>query len=200
MQDKQNTRLDRRNLRVALASSLVVVLMVGMSYAAVPLYRIFCQVTGYGGTPQVADAISPVVLEREITIRFDANTARNLGWSFKPAQGPVTLKVGESSLAFYEAHNETSRRISGTATFNVTPAQAGAYFNKIDCFCFSEQTLGPDETAQMPVSFFVDPTIVDDPELDSVDTITLSYTFFPSDEDDLAQAVGVRAEKEKNVN
>ncbi len=200
MQDNKNSGLDRRNIRVALASSLVVVMMVGMSYAAVPLYRIFCQVTGYGGTPQVADAASPVVLDREITIRFDANTARNLGWTFNPAHGPLTLKVGESSLAFYQAHNETSRRITGTATFNVTPVQAGAYFNKIDCFCFTEQTLGPGETVQMPVSFFVDPTIIDDPELDSVDTITLSYTFFPIEEDDLAQAGAVRGKEEKNVN
>ncbi len=200
MKDKQKAGLDKRNTRVAMAASLVVVLMVGMSYAAVPLYRIFCQVTGYGGTPQVADAGSSVVLDRQITIRFDANTARNLGWTFKPAQGPVTLKVGESGLAFYQAHNDTDRRLSGTATFNVTPVQAGAYFNKIDCFCFSEQTLEPGETAQMPVSFFVDPTIVDEPELDSVDTITLSYTFFPSGEDDLAQAADVNGKDKRTVN
>ena len=180
--------LARRNRRVAAIAGLAAAGMVGMAYAAVPLYQIFCQVTGYGGTTQSAEAASATTIDRDITIRFDANTARNMGWSFRPAQREVTLKVGENGLAYYEARSLVSRRTAGTATFNVTPVQAGAYFTKVDCFCFTEQVLDPGQTAQMPVSFFVDPAIADDPELDSVSTITLSYTFFPSEVDELADA------------
>lgn len=180
--------LARRNRRVAAIAGLAAAGMVGMAYAAVPLYQIFCQVTGYGGTTQSAESASATTIDRDITIRFDANTARNMGWSFRPAQREVTLKVGENGLAYYEARSLVSRRTAGTATFNVTPVQAGAYFTKVDCFCFTEQVLDPGQTAQMPVSFFVDPAIADDPELDSVSTITLSYTFFPSEVDELADA------------
>jgi cytochrome c oxidase assembly protein subunit 11 len=154
--------------------------MIGLAYAAVPLYRIFCQVTGYGGTTQAADAGSEVVLDRMVTIRFDANTARGMAWNFQAEQRQMTLRIGETGLAFYRASNPTTKAITGTATFNVTPPQAGAYFNKIECFCFTEQTLEPGASADMPVSFFVDPAIVDDPDVASVGTITLSYTFFPT--------------------
>lgn len=192
--------LARRNRRVASIAGLAALGMVGMAYAAVPLYQIFCQVTGYGGTTQSAETASATTIDRDITIRFDANTARNMGWSFRPAQREVTLKVGENGLAYYEARSLVSRRTAGTATFNVTPVQAGAYFTKVDCFCFTEQVLDPGQTAQMPVSFFVDPAIADDPELDSVSTITLSYTFFPSEVDELADAGAVAKDGKAKLN
>lgn len=168
-------------MMVPIVCASVVVGMVGLAYASVPLYRLFCQVTGYGGTTQTAEANAGVVLDRSMKIRFDANTA-GVPWIFKAAETEITVKIGENRLAFYEASNQSDKAVTGTATFNVTPLEAGAYFNKIDCFCFTEQTLKPGETVQMPVSFFVDPEIADDPELDDVRTITLSYTFFPGDE------------------
>jgi cytochrome c oxidase assembly protein subunit 11 len=153
--------------------------MIGLAYAAVPLYRIFCQVTGYGGTTQAADAGSDVVLDRMVTIRFDANTTRGMAWHFQAQQRQMTLKIGETGLAFYTASNPTTRAITGTATFNVTPPQAGAYFNKIECFCFTEQTLKPGESVSMPVVFFVDPKVRKDEATKTIDEITLSYTFYP---------------------
>jgi len=167
---------------IAWACAALVAGMVGMAYAAVPLYQIFCQVTGYGGTTNQADAAPGLILDRDMTVRFDANVSRDLPWAFQPAHGPITLKVGETGLAFYRAVNNTDETIVGTATFNVTPAQAGYYFSKIECFCFTEQTLKPGQTVDMPVTFFIDPEIADDPDLDSVKTITLSYTFFPKKE------------------
>jgi len=154
--------------------------MVGMSFAAVPLYRAFCQVTGYGGTTQQADAAPRRSLDREITIRFDGNVANGLGWSFRPRERQVTLRVGDVANIAFLAENHGASASAGTATFNVTPNSIGAYFNKIACFCFSEQTLAAGESIDMPVQFFVDPAIADDKELDHVDTITLSYTFFPT--------------------
>ena len=156
--------------------------MLGMSYAAVPLYDLFCRVTGYGGTTQVADETSGEVLNKTITVRFDANVSNNLDWSFKPNQRSLTLKIGEKKQVFYTARNTGGDLSHGTASFNVTPQAAGAYFNKIECFCFTEQALKPDESIEMPVVFFVDPEIVNDPLLKDAPTITLSYTFFP-DED-----------------
>lgn len=169
-------------LKIALLCAGVAVGMVGLSYAAVPLYQIFCQVTGYGGTTNRADAASASVLDRQITIRFDGNVSKDIPWDFKPVSEPVTLKVGETGLAFYEAYNNSDKPIVGTATFNVTPQQAGYYFNKIECFCFTEQRLEPGQRVDMPVTFFIDPEIADDPQLDSIKTITLSYTFFPKKE------------------
>jgi len=154
--------------------------MVGMSYAAVPLYRIFCSLTGYGGTTQRAKATPTAPLGRTVTVRFDANVANGLGWSFRPEQRQVTVKVGEPQEVAFLAENRTSAKNSGLASFNVTPGEAGAYFDKIACFCFSAQTLAAGEAVRMPVVFFVDPSIADDHELDVVDTITLSYTFFPA--------------------
>ena len=168
-------RNNRRNRLTALAAAGVVV---GAAYAAVPLYQMFCQVTGFGGTTQVAEEAPVAVGERVITVRFNADTARGMPWRFQPQQRAVTLKVGEQALALYEAVNPTERRIVGTSTFNVTPLKAGPYFNKIECFCFTEQALAPGQSVDMPVSFFVDPEISDDPNLDDVKTITLSYTFF----------------------
>jgi len=155
----------------------VVLTMGSLSFAAVPFYSWFCAVTGYGGTPQRAEAAPGDVLDQTVRIRFDASVDQNMPWSFKPVVRTMDIRIGETGLAFYEAHNPTDRVIAGTASFNVFPDTAGGYFTKIDCFCFSEQVLQPGETAQMPVSFFVDPAIVDDPDGKFVHEITLSYTF-----------------------
>lgn len=155
----------------------VVVTMGSLSFAAVPFYDWFCRVTGYGGTPSRAEAAPDTILDQVVRIRFDASVDRNMPWSFKPVVRTMDIRIGETGLAFYEAHNPTDRVIAGTASFNVFPDTAGGYFTKIDCFCFSEQVLQPGETVQMPVSFFVDPAIVDDPDGKFVHEITLSYTF-----------------------
>ncbi len=167
-----------KNIRTALGAASMALFMVGAAYAAVPLYDLFCRVTGYGGTTQIAAAPPSSVATREIIIRFDASLNRDIPWSFKPPAKPVQLAIGEQGLAFYEAHNPTDISITGTATYNVSPAKAGIYFSKIDCFCFVEQVLAPGERVDMPVSFFVDPEILTDPEMIDVRTITLSYTFF----------------------
>ena len=166
----------------------LLVLIMGMgvlSYASVPLYKLFCQVTGYGGTTQQVTSPSSQILERKIKIRFDANTKPTLDWNFQPVQTSIDISVGQNALAFYKAENTGKDPVVGTATFNVTPEKAGVYFNKIDCFCFVEQLLAPQEAVEMPVSFFIDPDIVNDPNLDDVTTITLSYTFFPSEDQSL---------------
>ncbi|MGH6810665.1 MAG: cytochrome c oxidase assembly protein [Ensifer adhaerens] len=166
----------RRKRRTAAMLAVLVLGMVGVSFAAVPLYRLFCRVTGYAGTTQVA-AKAPEQTERRMTVRFDANVAANMAWVFT-APNPVDLDLGETGLVAYKARNPTRRPILGTATYNVVPAQTGVYFNKIQCFCFTEQLLMPGEEKELPVTFFVDPAIEDNPELASVSTITLSYTFF----------------------
>jgi cytochrome c oxidase assembly protein subunit 11 len=179
----------RKNRRVALIALSGAAFMLGLAYASVPLYRLFCQATGFGGTPQKAEAAPDASLARTIKVRFDANTSASLGWNFQPAQLEMTVKIGEQSLAYYKAKNLTAATATGTAGFNVTPEQAGAYFNKIECFCFTEQTLKAGEATEMPVSFFVDPAILDDPDAASIDTITLSYTFSPADKpESLSQA------------
>jgi len=171
----------RRNGVVAAMGLGMVIGMVGMAYASVPLYRIFCQVTGYGGTTQRAQTAGIKILDQTIRVRFDANTA-GVDWNFRPKQREVELKIGETMQVAYIAHNKSAKTSTGTATFNVTPQAAGAYFNKIDCFCFTEQTLRPDETVDMPIVFFIDPDIVESEELKDISTITLSYTFFPVDD------------------
>ena len=172
-------RKGRGNGRIATLCVAGVLGMVGVSYAAVPLYQLFCQVTGYGGTTQRADQYSDTVLERTIKVRFDANTSNGLNWWFKPVERLVELRIGETTQIAYQAVNTADRPTKGQATFNVTPQAAGAYFNKIDCFCFTETELQPGESIDMPVVFFVDPAIVDAPETKNINTITLSYTFFP---------------------
>jgi cytochrome c oxidase assembly protein subunit 11 len=167
-----------QNKRVAFVLTGLVFGMVGMSFAAVPLYQLFCQVTGFGGTPMIVEEGSVEVLERKVTVRFNADTDRNLPWQFHPVQRSVELKLGEQGLAYYEARNVSSRPVIGTATFNVTPLKAGQYFSKIECFCFTEQRLEPGESIDMPVAFFVDPRMADDPSMADVKTITLSYTFY----------------------
>ena len=168
----------RSNGMIAAAAAAVVFGMIGMAYAAVPLYQLFCQVTGYGGTTQRADTYADRVLDRTIKIRFDANTA-GIPWDFRPAQREVEIRIGETKQISYTSRNSSDRAMTGTATFNVNPQLAGVYFNKIECFCFTETTLQPGETLDMPVVFFVDPDIVDDKDMKDITTITLSYTMFP---------------------
>jgi cytochrome c oxidase assembly protein subunit 11 len=171
--------LGRRHAAVALWCAVIVVAMVGAAYAAVPLYRLFCQVTGFDGTPRVALAPSSQVLDKMLAIRFDANVAPGLPWRFEPVHNTLRVKIGENTLAFYRATNLSDRPVSGTATFNVLPEQAAVFFNKLQCFCFTEQLLQPGETVEMPVSFFIDPQITADKDARAVTDITLSYTFYP---------------------
>ncbi len=171
--------LSRRNRRTMIAIFGVVAGMIGMAYASVPLYDLFCRVTGFGGTPGLAQAPSEATGDREFTVRFDSSINSGLPWRFAPAQPPMTIKVGDTALAFYRAESRANGPTVGTATFNVTPLKAAKYFDKIDCFCFTEQRLEAGQTVDMAVSFFVDPAITEDRLLDDVNTITLSYTFFP---------------------
>ncbi len=190
---RENTQqMERKNMRVVAICASVVVGMIGVSYAAVPLYQLFCQVTGYGGTTQRVEQYSDAVLDRTIRVRFDANVSNALGWQFKPVQREVELKIGETTQISYLATNTGKDATSGQATFNVTPQAAGAYFNKVECFCFTETQLQPGESLDMPVVFFVDPDIVNAPETMNINTITLSYTFFPLETDKpVAAATGV---------
>lgn len=171
----------RRHTRTAVACVGVFALMLGASFAAVPLYRMFCQVTGYGGTTQRAVKPSDTVVEREVVVRFDANVGRGLTWDFAPEVRTVKTRIGENTLAFYRATNTSDRPMTGTASFNVTPEIAGAYFNKIECFCFTEQTLQPGESIEMPLTFFVDPAMLQNAQAARIDHITLSYTFYPTE-------------------
>lgn len=166
----------------------VVLVMGALAWAAVPAYNLFCRVTGYGGTTNVAASGSDVILDETITIRFDASKDRDFPWEFKPMQRTMELKIGETGLAFYEAYNPTDRPIAGTASYNVAPYAAGGFFTKIDCFCFTEQVLQPGERVQMPVTFYVDPDIVKDREAKYVHQITLSYTFHETELPEEAQA------------
>ena len=159
----------------------VVLVMGALAWASVPFYDWFCRVTGFGGITNVAETGSDVILDRTVKVRFDASKAKGFGWEFKPMQKEMELRIGETGLAFYEAYNPTSKPIAGQASYNVTPYEAGYFFNKVDCFCFTEQVLQPGERVEMPVSFFVDPEIVDDRDAKFVHTITLSYTFYEID-------------------
>lgn len=166
------------NGRIALRLVGVVVLMGALSWAAVPFYDWFCRVTGYAGTTNVAETGSDVILDETVTVRFDANVAAGMGWEFRPVQQTMTLRIGETGLAFYEAYNPTDHPIAGQAAYNVAPDLAGYYFDKIECFCFTEQVLQPGERVQMPVSFYVDPKLVEDRDAGDIRQITLSYTFY----------------------
>ncbi|MFD2648664.1 cytochrome c oxidase assembly protein [Devosia albogilva] len=170
----------RRNKRVGLVALGFVGAMVGLAYASVPLYQLFCQVTGYGGTTQVATDSPKGVIDRMMTVRFDSTVANDLAWTVKPAAA-ITDQVGQVDTVNYIATNLSDKPITGQAIFNVTPNAAGAYFNKIECFCFTEQTLQPGETVEMPIVFFVDPELDKVAELDTIREITLSYTFYASD-------------------
>ncbi|MCF8880890.1 cytochrome c oxidase assembly protein [Hyphobacterium sp. SN044] len=179
-----------KNTRLMAICATVAVSMVGAAYAAVPLYDLFCRVTGYGGTPQVRVAAADRVIDREVTVRFDASRNGGLPWEFQPIDRAITVNVGESALAYFRATNTSDRPITGVATYNVTPFKAAPYFVKIECFCFTEQTLQPGESIEMPVLFFVDPEIETDRRADDIQTITLSYTFFEAENSELAAASG----------
>lgn len=188
MTDQGSTGTDRlagaANQRLAAGLVLFVAAMIGMTFAAVPLYRLFCEATGYAGTPKRAEAPSSKVIDRMITVRFDATVSSGLGWSFSPVQREIRLKIGENALAFYQASNLTGGPVTGMATFNVTPEIAGSYFNKVECFCFVEQTLTAGQTVDMPVSFFIDPAMLSDADAKQLQEITLSYTFFKANTPD----------------
>ena len=169
------------NSAIVVSSLLFVASMTGLAYASVPLYRWFCQVTGFGGTTQVAEDAAGEVLDRTIKVRFDANIQAGLPWTFAPKQREVEVRIGEVMEVAYGSASVSARPTTGQATFNVTPPAAGAFFNKMECFCFTEQTLQPGEEAHMPIIFFVDPEIVEAAETRNLETITLSYTFFPID-------------------
>jgi cytochrome c oxidase assembly protein subunit 11 len=175
--------LARRNGRTAALAALGVVFMIGLAFASVPLYRIFCQVTGFAGTTQrAAEGSAPGAVGRMISVRFDGNVSHELGWEFRPVDTTRRVAIGARNIALYEATNTMDVPVTGTATFNVTPSQAGQYFTKIQCFCFTEQRLAPGQSVRMPVVFYVDPAILDDPDAREISEITLSYTFYPVDQ------------------
>ena len=175
--------LARRNGRTAALAFLLVLGMTGLAFASVPLYRLFCEATGLGGTTQrAASDVAPGPVGRLIGIRFDANSSPALGWRFEPVEAQRRVAIGARNIALYSAENLSGRPVTGTATFNVTPSAAGRYFTKIQCFCFTEQTLAPGQEVRMPVVFYVDPAILDDPAARDIDEITLSYTFYPVDQ------------------
>jgi cytochrome c oxidase assembly protein subunit 11 len=175
--------IDRKNGRTAAYAALLVLAMIGLAFASVPLYRIFCQVTGFGGTTQMrVGGDAPGATGRLVSVRFDSNTSPALPWEFAPVDAQRNVAIGARNIALYTAKNVSDRPVSGTATFNVTPANAGKYFSKIQCFCFTEQRLEPGQEVSMPVIFYVDPKIMDDPDARDISEITLSYTFYPIDQ------------------
>ena len=174
----RNRKRLRRDALIAAGCGVLVASMVGASFAAIPLYKIFCRVTGFAGTTQVARIAPKHELGRELTIRFDSNVAPGLPWKFEPEQNEIKLHIGEVATVHYKVINEAARTITAQASYNVTPTTVGAYFDKINCFCFTEQTMKPGETREMTVVFYVDPKIVDDRDQDPLNTITLSYTFY----------------------
>ena len=169
--------MNNRNIVVACLAALAV--MGGVTAYSPTLYKLFCQATGYGGTTQRVTAKSDKVLDRKVTVRFDANVSPHLTWKFEPVVNTVEVKIGENTLAFFRATNLTDKALTGTAAFNVAPETMGIYFNKIQCFCFTEQTLQPHQTVEMPVTFYVDPKMVDDKDTQNLSNITLSYVFYP---------------------
>lgn len=177
----------RRHRRVAAAAVALVLAMLGLAYASVPLYRLICAATGLGGTTQRVVANAATADGRTVTIRFDANLASGMPWEFRPEARKMEVKLGETAIAFFRARNPTGHAVTGTATFNVTPEIAGRFFNKIQCFCFDQQTLKAGEAVDLPVTFYVDPALLDEPGAEGVREITLSYTFFTSAEVDAGE-------------
>jgi cytochrome c oxidase assembly protein subunit 11 len=178
----------------------VVVLMGGLAWASVPFYDWFCRVTGFGGATGVSAVASEDVLEQTVKVRFDASKQRGMPWEFKPMERQMELRIGETGLAFYEAYNPTDRVVAGSASYNVTPYEAGGFFTKIDCFCFEQQVLQPGERVQMPVTFYVDPAIVTDRDAKYVHTITLSYTFHEIDLPETHAALEQDTSQDKKLN
>ena len=179
----RHAEMSRRNRRTLAGLLGIVGVMAGLSFAAVPLYELFCRATGFNGTPQQVTARSGEIGTRLMIVRFNADVSPSLPWQFAPVQRQVTVRVGEEALVFYRATNLSAVPIVGTAVYNVTPEKAGGYFDKLQCFCFTEQVLKPGESVDMPVVFFIDPAIVGDANLDDVSTVTLSYTFFEAKSD-----------------
>lgn len=193
---------DTRATKTSNGSILVLCLifvccMVGMAYASVPLYRLFCQVTGYNGTTQRVEQYSDVILDKKMKVTFDSNTSNGLNWDFRPVDKMVEPKIGETVQVMFRATNRSAVATTGSAVFNVTPMEAGAYFNKVQCFCFTETTLQPGETLEMPVVFFIDPEIVNARETKNVHTLTLSYTFYPSKTEKPVASLPVKAERDE---
>ena len=189
---------DKAKKKTAAQMVGVVVFMGAMAWAAVPFYDWFCRVTGFGGITQVADSGSEIILDETVKIRFDASLERSMPWEFKPVQREIEIQIGATGLAFYEAYNPTKKPVAGTASYNVTPYEAGGFFSKIDCFCFEEQILMPGERVQMPVTFFVDPEIVKDRDAKYTKVITLSYTFYEKDITQESAKVSVNTKIELN--
>lgn len=184
-----HAEMARKNARLGLGVLAVVVGMVGLAYASVPLYNLFCRVTGFGGTTQVSARLPEHIIDRTVTINFNADTAPNLPWNFGAEQRSIRIKLGQKGLTAFHARNNAAKPVAGSAIYNVTPLKAGKYFHKIQCFCFDEQILAPGEDVSMPVLFYVDPKMNEDPNMDDVQTITLSYTFFKSESEELEQAL-----------
>lgn len=188
------------NNRIVVGILGVVAIMGALTAAAVPLYEIFCRATGYGGTTNTADETTGVVLDRTIRVHFDANSVAGMNWTFRPMQQEITVRIGEESLVFYEAINHSDHPVTGMAIYNVSPDVTGYYFAKIECFCFTEQTLQAGERVEMPVSFFIDPEIVDDPDTTRIRDITLSYTFHPAEPEAPRTQAALDVKEQSSVN
>lgn len=188
------------NTRTLLILGAVIASMGALSAAAVPLYDMFCRVTGYGGTTNTATESTGVILDETVRVRFDANSVADLNWTFRPMQRDITLPIGEEALVFYEAINHSDHAVTGMASYNVSPDVTGFYFNKIECFCFTEQTLQPGERVEMPISFFVDPDMVNDLDAGRIRDITLSYTFHPAEPTEDRSQASLDAKQESTVN
>lgn len=184
-----HAEMTRKNARMGLAILAVVLGMAALAYASVPLYDLFCRVTGFGGTTQIAETLPDTVLERRITVQFNADTGRNLPWNFKPEQRAIEVQLGQKGLTAFIAHNRNPKPTTGTAVYNVTPLKAGKYFHKVQCFCFDEQTLAPGQEVSMPVMFYIDPKMDEDDNMKDVKTITLSYTFYRAESEELEDAL-----------
>ena len=192
-------QLPRRDIIVAVSCGLFVACMVGAAYAAVPFYDWFCRATGFNGTTQVATAGPSGMIDRTVTVRFDANVGPGLPWSFQPEQNAIEVKLGEVVTVNYRVINQAARPITASAAYNVAPLNAGSYFQKINCFCFTEQTLKAGETRDMPVVFYVDPSMVKDPDGNEINSITLSYTFYPQREPSRPVADGTPSGQPKRI-
>lgn len=189
MEGHKNNELIRKNARTGLMVLGGVFIMIGVSFAAVPLYDLFCRVTGFDGTPLVSAALPDTIIDRDVTIRFNADTGRNMPWDFRPEMKEVTVKLGQKGLTNFYAHNRMNKPVSGTAVYNVTPPKAGKYFHKMQCFCFGLQTLEAGQSVDMPVVFYVDPSMNADQNMNDVKEITLSYTFYEADSKELDTAM-----------
>jgi cytochrome c oxidase assembly protein subunit 11 len=187
-----------KNTKTLLIVFGVVFLMIGLAFASVPLYRMFCQITGFGGTTMVSDKLPDKIVDREITVKFDANTSRSINWDFRAEKHEETVKLGQQGIIAFVARNNARVPTAGTAIYNVTPNKVGKYFQKIQCFCFAEQILEPGQEMQMPVLFYIDPKMNDDPTMQDVTTITLSYTFFPAESEELDKAMEAFYNSEKD--